>query len=368
MTRRTLVASAGLLSVPVGLDARSKKAKESIKLGMVAGPDPALLRFLKQIGIEWIATSLRATQGNPVPPNAIFTGMDGVLGGLGGPPGGPSGPWKEQELRQLIQRVETAGLRLGNVMMHSFPNAILGNSERDRDIERVQTSIRLAGRLGIPVVEYNFFGIRNVEGLYKMPGRGGATYRAFDASRTKDESAVAGVGLVGDDEMWDRLRYFVKAVAPVAEESHVRLALHPNDPPPPRHRGVAQPFATVEQWKRLVTEVPSPANGITLDTGVTAELGANVVDTIRYFGKKDRINHVHFRNVRTVSPRLNYVETFIDEGQVNMLAAMRALVEVGYSRMVVPDHTPAIAGDTNGLGAWGYALGYIRALLTAATA
>jgi mannonate dehydratase len=165
--------------------------------------------------------------------------------------------------------------------------------------------------------------------------------------------------------MWERLRYFLKAVVPVAEEAHVRLALHPNDPPVPVYRGVAQPFATVEHWKRLVNFIPSPSNGITLDTGVTAETGANVVDTILYFGRKGCINHVHFRNVQTIQPYFNYVETFIDEGQTDMLAAMRALREVGYAGMVVPDHSPSIAGDTRAFGAWGYAIGYIKALVRA---
>jgi mannonate dehydratase len=152
---------------------------------------------------------------------------------------------------------------------------------------------------------------------------------------------------------------------PVAEESHVRLALHPNDPPVPNYRGIAQPVDTVEHWKRLVNFMPSPSNGITLDTGVTAELGANVPEVIRYFGQRDCINHVHFRNVRTTTPKYNYEETFIDEGQTDMLAAMRAFQEVGYSHMIVPDHSPVISGDANQFGAWGYALGYMRALARA---
>ena len=250
-------------------------------------------------------------------------------------------------------------------MMHGFPNVILGNAERDRDLENVRQSIRIAGRLGIPVVEYNFFGLRNVEGLDRRPGRGGATYRGFDDAKVKDRSPLAGLGAAGDETMWERLQYFLKAVVPAAVESHVLLALHPNDPPMPVYRGIAQPFASLEQWKRLVNFIPSPANGITLDTGVTAELGENVVEAIRYFGGRKCINHVHFRNVRTLKPRLDYVETFIDEGQVDMLAAMRAFREVGYSQMMVPDHSPAIAGDMQGLGGWGYALGYMKALLKA---
>jgi mannonate dehydratase len=256
-------------------------------------------------------------------------------------------------------------MRLGNIMMHGFPNVILGTAERDRDIENVQQSIRIAGRLGIPVVEYNFFGLRNVEGLDRRPGRGGATYRGFDDARVKDRTPLPNLGAASDEQMWERLRYFLKAVVPVAVESHVRLALHPNDPPMPSYRGIAQPFATLEQWKRLVNFIPSPANGITLDTGVTAEIGENVVEVIRYFGRKDCINHVHFRNVRTQKPRFNYTETFIDEGQVDMLAAMRAFREVGYCQMIVPDHSPSIAGDAQGYGGWGFAFGYIQALLKA---
>jgi mannonate dehydratase len=247
-------------------------------------------------------------------------------------------------------------------MLHNFPNVILGNKERDKDIENVHRSLRLAGRLGIPVVEYNFYCFRNIEGLHTVPGRGGATYRAFDNNRVKDQTPLPVPGVQTAEQMWEHLAYFLKAVVPVAEEAHVHLALHPNDPPVAAYRGVAQPFASIEDWKRLVNFIPSPANGITLDTGVTRELGGDVEDTIRYFGARHCINHVHFRNVRTLVPRYKYIETFIDEGEVDMLTAMRAFHEVGYSGMIVPDHSPAILDDTSEFGAWGYALGYIKAL------
>src|SRR5262249_22291483 len=183
----------------------------------------------------------------------------------------------------------------------------------------------------------------------------------FDNARVKDQSPLPKLGPADDQQMWERLQYFLKAVIPVAVESHVRLALHPNDPPVPSYRGIAQPMASVEQWKRLVNFIPSPSNGITLDTGVTTELGADVPETIRYFGQRNCINHVHFRNVRTLTPTYNYIETFLDEGQADMLAAMRALREVGYNLMVVPDHSPTVAGDTSTFGTWGYSLGYIKA-------
>src|SRR2546428_420402 len=128
------------------------------------------------------------------------------------------------------------------------------------------------------------------------------------------------------EEMWANVTYFLKAVVPVAQESGVRLALHPNDPPAPISRGSGQIMGSVEGWKRLVDIVPSTSNGITFDCGVTREMGQDPVEVCRYFGSRDRINHVHFRNVRVRVPYEKYTEVFIDEGQVNMFAVMKELV------------------------------------------
>jgi mannonate dehydratase len=46
----------------------------------------------------------------------------------------------------------------------------------------------------------------------------------------------------------------------------------------------------------------------------------------RYFGSRDRINHMHFRNVRVQTPREKYTEVFLDEGQVDLFAVMKELV------------------------------------------
>src|ERR1700722_19135884 len=81
--------------------------------------DDGLLRFLRQLGIEWVATHCRATQGETLSPamvddivryaaaRGITKFGDGTVAdafGPGGPAGGPTGPWKEQEVRALIDR------------------------------------------------------------------------------------------------------------------------------------------------------------------------------------------------------------------------------------------------------------------------
>ena len=212
-------------------------------------------------------------------------------------PNDPAPPWKDADLRRMKETVERAGLKLGNLMLHDFRRAILGRPGGDEDIELVKESIRAAGRVGIPIVEYNWYALRAMGGYYEEPGRGGSRLAAHDYARSKDLPALADVGTHGAADLWTRYERFLKAVVPVAEQANVRLAVHPNDPPPPRYRGADQILGSVDGLKRVCETVKSPANGITLDVGVTREMGANVVDTIAWFGGRDQINHVHFRNV-----------------------------------------------------------------------
>ncbi len=127
----------------------------------------------------------------------------------------------------------------------------------------------------------------------------------------------------------------------------VRMAVHPNDPPIPVSHGSDQILATFDDWKRLVSLVNSPANGMTFDCGVTRETGADPIEICRFLGERDRINHVHFRNVLVDEPYNKYVEVFPDNGQVNMFAVMQELVSLGYSLGIYPEHPRALDYDRN---------------------
>jgi mannonate dehydratase len=85
-----------------------------------------------------------------------------------------------------MDRLKSGGLTLGNLMIAGFPNTRYGRPGRDEEIEKVQQSIRAAGRAGLPVVEYNFYAHRLVEGYDAETGRAGAGLTAFDYSRVKD--------------------------------------------------------------------------------------------------------------------------------------------------------------------------------------
>jgi len=286
-------------------------------------------------------------------------------------------PWDETRLRAYMDKAKEGGLTIGNIMI-GFPYSVIAAREgRDDAIEKVKDSIVVAGKCGLPVVEYNWYAHRITEGYYEVPGRGGASYTGFDYTKIRDLPALEREGAHTLDEMWTNIAYFLKAVIPVAEKANVRLALHPNDPPAPVSRGSQQIMGSVEGWKKLVDIVPSKSNGITFDCGVTREMGHDPVEVCRYFGAKDRINHVHFRNVIVEKPYEHYEEVFIDEGYNNMFAVMKELVRQKYPRMVYPEHPRAIDYDRaqtgfhptypggGGYAAFAFNVGYARAMLQA---
>lgn len=364
LSRRRLfeVAGAAAIATPAATAADSMPAnkfegkdtpKICLSLGDAAVPqgaanrDEAIARHIRQLGVNWVLS------------------------------GGPRIPWETSQIKEQVDRLRALGLTLGNLMIAGFNNAIYARPGRDEDIEKVIASIQAAGKAGLPVVEYNWYAHRAMEGYFEEPGRAGAGYTGFDYERMRNLAPLPNEGAHTLDEMWSNIGYFLKKVIPECEKAGVRLALHPNDPPAPYSRGSQQIMGTVEGWKKLIEVVNSPANGITFDCGVTREMGQDPVEVCRYFASRDRINHVHFRNVRVEKPYERYQEVFIDEGENNMFAVMRELVRNRYTRMVYPEHPRAmdydrergpIAGYPGGGGyaSFAFQVGYARAMLQAA--
>lgn len=260
-------------------------------------------------------------------------GVNYIIGGAPGPI-----PWTEAGIRAELERAKNAGLTVDNMMIGGFPNTLYGRPGRDEEIDKVRQSIRAAGKAGLPVIEYNFYAHRAMEGYFEETGRAGLGHTGFDYEKMKGLPPLPEEGAHTLEEMWKNITYFLKAVIPVAEEAGVRLALHPNDPPAPISRGSGQIMGTVEGWKRLIEIVPSPANGITFDCGVTREMGQDPVEVCRYFASRKRINHMHYRNVKVIKPYERYTEVSIDEGQVDMFAVMKEVVRNKYTGTIYPEH------------------------------
>lgn len=297
--------------------------------------------------------------------------------------GGPQIPWKVEDLRITMDKYKSMGLTVINMMIGGHPNCIFGREGRDEEIMKIKESINAAGAVGLPVIEYNWYIDRLMEGYYYKEGRGGSGITAYDYTSVKDLPAKSEIGTYTAEQVWDNITYFLKAIIPVAEKAGVRLALHPNDPPAAVSHGSPQIMATLEGWKRLLDIVKSPANGMTFDPGVCKEMGEDPVEVLRYLGSRDQINHSHYRNVTTQEPYDKYEEVFFDVGEVNMFAVMQEYFKIGYKGYIYPEHPRALdydkehsgtGGIVNGAyyaGGGGYAgevfnVAYTRAMMQAA--
>jgi len=287
--------------------------------------------------------------------------------------------WSVDGLRRLRDRVESFGIRLEMVPLPlsslyiteaEMPHIMRGQSpERDREIDQICQMIRNASRAGIPALKYNM-SVLGVVRTEPTVGRGGAPYSSFSYTKAKQEPPLTEAGPVPAEVYWERITYFLDRVVPVAEEHRVRLACHPHDPgmPPDKgYRGVHTVLGSVEGLKRFVEIRASPYHGLNFCQGTVAEMlqdpAREIFDVIRYFGRRRKIFNVHFRNIQ--GGFLDFRETFIDDGDVDMLEALRVYQEVGYDGMLMPDHVPRLAGDENGQQAFAYTFGYIKALIRA---
>lgn len=289
--------------------------------------------------------------------------------------------WRVEDLEKLRKRVESFGIALDIVALPlssayiaraENPNIMLGKSpERDRELDNICNMIRAAGKAGIPTLKYNLT-ILGVTRTERTPGRGGSTYSTFDYAKAKQDPPLTEAGKVSAEESWERIAYFLKRVVPVAEESKVRLACHPNDPAMPAQgfRGVHNVLGSVAGLKRFIEIQPSPYHGLNFCQGTICEgldnPGKEIHDVIRYFGVRKKIFMVHFRNIR--GKFLNFQETYPDEGDVDMLQALKVYKEVGYDGTIMPDHMPHTVGDSNGRQAFAFAYGYIKAQIQAVDA
>ena len=279
------------------------------------------------------------------------------------------GAMQAGKLRPVQKRMREFGLNVGVVLLPQGEgtqhwNIRLGRPEREDEVRDVCSSIEVLGGEGVRTVEY-VFNLAAVYGSESRPtARGGAVTRHFDYDKVRDSGQVP-EWQATEAAVWERIRFFLEHVVPVAERAGVKLACHHDDPPVPTIRGETRVLGSLEGMKRLVELVPSPANGLNFCQGTVTEMGVDVIEAIRTFGSLGKIHHVHFRNVRGAIPR--FQETFIDDGDVDMLAAMRAYKEVGYEGTIMPDHTPLLTGDTPWRHAGrAYAAGYMRALMKAA--
>lgn len=253
------------------------------------------------------------------------------------------------------------------------PNIMLGKSpERDKEIEMIQQMISVAGKTGVKILMYNtIIHVILRTGRTVDPTRGNASYSTwnFEEAMKKGEPKTI-AGNVSIDEMYERITYLLDRILPVAEEYNVKLANHIADPPVPAgYGGITRwnspdVFEGIKRFSRLYD---SPSHGFNLCLGSTAEglkdPRTEILPIIKWVGERKQIFNIHMRNIK--GGWNNFMEVYPDNGDMNFVEVIRALRDVGYDGMVMPDHTPAHEDPASYLQGHAFAFGYNIALIQA---
>ena len=287
---------------------------------------------------------------------------------------GDSKPYDPEVILGVKQKWESLGMKWNVVEGPPLlgEKTKLGLEGRDEEISNFITYMKnLKQYGGVDIICYNWMPVVSwFRTKMDTVGRGGALMTSFDYEDAR-MMPVTQYGEISKATLWTTLEYFLKAVVPEAEKIGMNLSLHPDDPQVDKLKGISRIMTSVENFDRMLKLVPSKYSGLTLCQGNFSLMGADIPSLVKRWGKAGKINYVHFRNVRDLSgkiPSTKFVETFHDEGQIDMYAAMKAYYDIGYRGPIRPDHVPTMAGDSNdrpGYSTLGtlYALGYMRGLL-----
>ncbi|MEM9223287.1 MAG: mannonate dehydratase [Pseudomonadota bacterium] len=131
------------------------------------------------------------------------------------------------------------------------------------------------------------------------------------------------------DTLAKHMADFLEEVIPVAERLGVRMCCHPDDPPVPL-LGLPRIMSTEADYRRLVSAVDSPSNGITLCTGsLGARSDNDLPGMMERLGPK--VHFLHLRNVRRQpgpgdAPYTSFFESDHLDGDVDMVAVIGSVL------------------------------------------
>ena len=333
-------------------------------------------RFARQCGATHLVVHLvdyfRSSRGNQ--PGDQPVGDDAGWGLAGD----PERLWSFEELSALQTQAAAHGLQIEaieNFDPAHWHDVLLDGPQKARQLENLKTLVRNVGRAGIPTIGYNF-SLAGVAGRVKGPwGRGGAEVVGMDGpydppipngmvwNMVYDPHAPPGhLASVIPEELWRRHGEFLDALVPVAEAAGVTLAAHPDDPPLASVRGQPRLVYQAPLYQRLLDRYPSPRNALEFCLGTLAEMtDGQFYEAVDTYSRQQKIAYIHFRNVRGQVP--HYRETFIDEGDIDMLRVLHILKRNGFAGVLIPDHAPAMTCAAPWHAGMAYACGWMQAAL-----
>jgi len=336
------------------------------------------LRFAKQCGATHVVVHLvdyfNQAGGHSDQP------VGGGRGGGWGVAGNPAILWQEDDLRGIKTLIESEGLEwfaIENFDPAHWYDVLLDGPEKKRQLDGLRQMISCIGRVGIPVIGYNF-SLAGVHGRTTGPyARGSASSVGMegvvDQTPLPDsmvwnmtlQPSVAGTGertRILADELWRRHGEFLDEVLPAAEAAGVLLAAHPDDPPVERIRDTPRLVWRKDLYRQLVDLHSSRSNCLEFCLGTLAEMpDGDLYDLTATFARERRIAYVHCRNVIGHAPE--YREVFIDEGQIDVPRILNILREANFDGVIIPDHAPQMSCAAPWHAGMAFTMGYLKALM-----
>jgi mannonate dehydratase len=267
----------------------------------------------------------------------------------------------------LFERLRRHGLEVYRISPPTPDRYLLGEPGGEEELDNLCRTLEALGKAGArimstPVHLVHLGSNPGYLGFVQNVQRGGYRMHGFEMERMRRRLAEGPPPLAIDVEaQFERCVRMYERLVPIAEEYGVRLVMHPSDPQLPEAE------FSPRRWWRMMEAVPSANSGLLYCVGTRYETGVNIYDDIRTMGRRGKIFHVHFRNVRGTIPATGgYEEVALHDGDMNMFRVLKTLRETGYDGGLQVDHIPGYDGDTafSGIG-WGYAVGYVKALLAA---
>ena len=300
--------------------------------------------------------------------------------------------WPEENIARLKKLANDKGLTfevVESVPVHE--DIKLGNANAARLIENYKENVRRLGKAGVKCICYNFMPVfdwlrsnlakelpdgsnalaYDHETVLKMnPLTSELSLPGWDASYTREglKELLEQYKDIDDEKLWENMTVFLKEVIPIAEESGIKMAIHPDDPPWGIF-GLPRVIIDEKNLKRFLSIVDSPSNGITLCTG---SLGVNPMNNLVSMINtcKGRMPFVHLRNIKITGDHCFEESGHLSEkGSLDMYDIIKALYDGGFDGYVRPDHGRMIWGETGraGYGLYDRALGamYLQGIIEA---
>ena len=316
-------------------------------------------------------------EGNdPIPLSHIkqIPGVTGLVWALHDVPVGEV--WPMDRIEEVKEIAHKNGFNIDVVESVNVHEDIkLGLPSRDQLIENYKETIRNLAKVGVKVICYNFmpvFDWTRTDLFKELPDGSNALF--FEKAQTVDVDVTEvfdritegskGFTMPGfepekrgkilelfeqykgmtEEKMFANLKYFLDAIIPTCEACDIKMAIHPDDPPWDIF-GLPRLIKSEENIQKFLDLNPSPYNGLTLCTGSLGSGTHNDVSAIiRRF--VDRIHFAHIRNVKHFENG-DFIECSHRncDGDVDVVDAVRAYHEAGFTGYCRPDHGRHIWGE-----------------------